>query len=99
MTTPGNSRRPRSGAPERPDLRKKAEKIHAEVFGHQEESNPPPGPDRWWIRPLAGFGLAVFCWIMSAVYNSDYLQMFALSLAAGLVFIMAFKLIVLRRKK
>ena len=97
MPPSGNRRRPRSGAPKRPDLREKAEKIHSEIFGHEAENQPRKKTDRWWVRPLAGFGLAVFCWIMSKVFNSEYLLMFALSLAVGIVLMVLFRLVAVRR--
>jgi hypothetical protein len=91
MTPSGNRRRPRSGAPERPDLQQKAERIHAEVFGHPGEPQPENKPDHWVMRILAGYIFAAVCWGMSKVLYNEYLLMFSLSLAVGMVFVTVFR--------
>jgi len=99
MTSSGNKRRPRSGAPERPDLKEKAEKIHAEIFGRPDEGPAPVPPATWRARILAGFSLAAACGVIGQVLNYEYLLVFSLSLAIGLVVMIFLRLYSSRRKK
>ena len=99
MTPSGNKRRPRSGAPERPDLKEKAEKIHAEIFGLPDESPAQVPPATWRARILAGFGLAAACGVIGQVLNYEYLLIFSLSLAIGLVVLIFLRIYAGRRKK
>ena len=99
MTPSGNRRRPRSGAPERPDLKEKAEKMHAEIFGRPVEE---PIPAQWGnlrLRFLVGFCLAAVCGVLSQIFNYKYLLVFSLSLAIWLVVMIFFRLYSGKRKK
>ena len=98
MASSGNRRRPRSGAPERLDLKDKAGKIHAEIFGHQDDNSPENKPGHWMMRIAAGFAVAMLCWLLSVLLNNEYLLLFAISMAIGMVMIFVFRLFTRRRK-
>ncbi len=99
MTRSGNRRRPRSGAPDQPDLREKAERMHSRIFGHNEQQELPPSRRGGWVRYAAIIALAAVAWALGEKLNNYYLLMFALAIAGSSIGIIIVRIIVACKRK